>query len=50
MFKMGLSAFSGYQGGASAGAGCTQEAMTDVCKHNNKARHVILKKHAFGKA
>ena len=37
MFKMGLSAFSGYQGGASAGAGCTQEAMTDVFKHNNKA-------------
>ena len=37
MFKMGLSAFSGYQGGASASAGCTQEAMTDAFKHNNKA-------------
>ena len=37
MFKMGLSAFSGYQGGASAGAGCTADAMTDVFTHNNKA-------------
>ena len=37
MFKMGLNAFSGHQGGASAGAGCTEDAMTDVFNHNNKA-------------
>ena len=35
-YKTGVSSFCGHQGGASAGAGCTAEAMADVYKHHNR--------------